>query len=85
MKIHKKISLIITNAAMLVFGGCKKVLEEHPKSNVVPAFLATPTGLLGALSGVYNDLRSSYGTEGFTLTLKKIGGLIQRLLIQRSQ
>jgi starch-binding outer membrane protein, SusD/RagB family len=69
MKLHSKISLILTAAMLLVFGGCKKILEEHPKSNIVPTFLATPTGLLGALTGVYNDLRSSYGTEGFTLTL----------------
>jgi hypothetical protein len=69
MKLHSKISLMITAAMLLVFGGCKKILEEHPKSNIVPTFLATPTGLLGALTGVYNDLRSSYGTEGFTLTL----------------
>ena len=57
MKLHSKISLIITAATMLTFGGCKKILEEHPKSNIVPAFLQTPTGLLGALTGVYNDLR----------------------------
>jgi starch-binding outer membrane protein, SusD/RagB family len=69
MKLHNKISLVIATASLVVFGSCKKILEEHPKSNIVPTFLATPTGLLGALSGVYNDLRSSYGTEGFTLQL----------------
>jgi hypothetical protein len=53
---------------MLILGGCKKVLEEHPKSNLVPAYLGTQPGLLAGLAGVYNDLRSSYGTEGFTLT-----------------
>jgi hypothetical protein len=68
MKIHSKISLILTTCGLLVLGSCKKILEEHPKSNVVPAFLGTPSGLLGGLSGVYNDLRSSYGTEGFILT-----------------
>src|ERR1700761_5604663 len=68
MKLHKKITLMITTASMLTFGGCKKILEEHPKSNIVPTFLGTPSGLLGGLTAVYNDLRSSYGTEGFELT-----------------
>lgn len=54
---------------MLILGGCKKILEEHPRSSVVPAFLGTQSGLLGGLAGVYNDLRASYGTEGFTLQL----------------
>jgi len=69
MKLHNKITLIITATAMLIFGGCKKILEEHPQSNAVPTFLGTPAGLLGGITGVYNDLRASYGTEGFTLGL----------------
>src|ERR1700760_1247203 len=68
MKLYRKISLIIEATTLIILGGCTKVLEEHPKSNVVPAFLGTPSGLLGGLAGVYNDLRSSYGTEGFELT-----------------
>ncbi|MDP9048459.1 MAG: RagB/SusD family nutrient uptake outer membrane protein, partial [Bacteroidota bacterium] len=68
MKLFSKISFIITAAIMLTFGGCKKILEEHPKSLIVPSALGTPAGLLGGLSAVYNDLRSSYGTEGFELT-----------------
>lgn len=67
MKLHSKISLIIATISLMILGSCKKILEENPKSNVVPAFLGTPAGLLGGLAGVYNDLRSSYGTEGFTL------------------
>src|ERR1700753_1916419 len=69
MKLYSKMSVIIAATSMLILGGCKKILEEHPKSSVVPAFLGTPSGLLGGLAGVYNDLRASYGTEGFTLTL----------------
>jgi hypothetical protein len=68
MKLYSKISLIIAATSMLILGGCKKVLEEHPQSSLVPAFLGTPSGLLGGLAGVYNDLRASYGTEGFILT-----------------
>ena len=69
MKLHRKISLIITTAAMLIFGSCKKILEENPKSQLAPVFLTTSNGLLQAITGVYNDLRGSYGTEGFELGL----------------
>jgi hypothetical protein len=54
-------------AASLVFsGGCKKLLEEHPQSGIVPSFFNTPAGVLGGIAGVYNDIRSAWGTEGFT-------------------
>jgi len=68
MKIYKKISIVITTVAMLSVFSCKKLLEENPKSSIVPSFLGTPGGLEGGIAGVYNDLRSSYGTEGFELT-----------------
>ena len=69
MKIYNKISIIITAVAFLTsVTSCKKLLEEHPQSAIVPSFLGTPGGLSGGIAGVYNDLRSSYGTEGFELT-----------------
>ena len=58
---------VLLLGAMLLTNGCKKVLEENPRSNVTPAVFATPQGLLGGISGVYNDLRKSWGTEGFTI------------------
>ncbi len=69
MKLQSKITLIVSTVAMLICGGCKKILEEHPKSSIVAADLGTPQGILGGLTAVYNDLRSAYGTEGFELTL----------------
>src|ERR1700728_4144425 len=69
MKIYNKISIIITTVALLSsVTSCKKLLQENPKSSIVPSFLSTPGGLEGGIAGVYNDLRSSYGTEGFELT-----------------
>ena len=53
---------------MINVTSCKKILQENPKSNIVPSFLSTQGGLAGGIAGVYNDLRSSYGTEGFELT-----------------
>jgi len=58
------------SAMVIVFticsAGCKKVLEENPRSGIVPSFFNTPSGVLGGISGVYNDIRSAWGTEGFT-------------------
>jgi hypothetical protein len=69
MKIYNKISIMITLGALLTgVTSCKKILTEDPKSLIVPSFLSTPGGLEGGIAGVYNDLRSSYGTEGFELT-----------------
>ena len=68
MKRFYKISFIIITFVLISNTGCNKLLEEHPRSQVVPSFLGTPGGLLGGLTAVYNDLRASYGTEGFELT-----------------
>src|SRR3954464_11094177 len=68
MKKYKKISLSALALMVLVIAnGCSDLLVEKPQSIVVPSFLTTPGGLLGALSGVYDDLRNSWGTEGFTV------------------
>ncbi len=65
MRYKLKISTIIF--AMAILGnGCNKILEENPKSGIVPSFFNSPSGVLGGISGVYNDIRSAWGTEGFT-------------------
>ncbi len=69
MKLNRKISFLITAAALVVAPACNKILEEHPQSQIVPSFFGTAGGLLGGISGVYNDLRSLWGTEGFTAQL----------------
>jgi hypothetical protein len=66
MKLHTKISGVILVAAALLGNGCKKLLEEHPQSGIVPSFFNSPAGVLGGIAGVYNDIRSDWGTEGFS-------------------
>src|SRR5687767_14812115 len=68
MKKYKIISCVFFIAFMLVGNACSDLLEENPKSNVIPAAFATPQGLLAGISGVYNDIRSAWGTEGFTIS-----------------
>lgn len=67
MKLHKKIiSYIFLSSTVLLCNSCKKLLEEHPQASIVPSFFNTPAGVLGGISGVYNDIRSAWGTEGFS-------------------
>ena len=78
MKFYKIIGCAGLMAALSVFSGCKKVLEEHPQAGIVPAFFNTPQGVLGGIAGVYNDLRSAWGTEGFSL--QACGGVDETLM-----
>ena len=66
MKLHKKTSYPILLTVLLCLG-CGDLLDEQPRVQVVPSYFSTPAGLLGGIAGVYNDIRSSYGTEGYTL------------------
>ena len=66
MKLCKKIYWFVLFVTALFANSCKKLLEEHPQSSIVPSFFNTPAGVLGGIAGVYNDIRSAWGTEGFS-------------------
>jgi len=53
--------------AVLVFTGtgCKKLLEETPRTGFTPVFFNTPDGLQGGVNGVYANLRTHWGTQIF--------------------
>lgn len=67
MKKYKIISSAFITAFMLVSTSCTDLLDEKPKSNIVPSSFATPAGFLPAIAGVYNNIRAAWGTEGFTV------------------
>src|ERR1700709_552129 len=67
MKLYYKLLFTTLLLGSLCISGCKKILEEHPESGIVPAFFNSPSGVLGGIAGVYNDIRGAWGTEGFTL------------------
>ncbi|MCF0074155.1 RagB/SusD family nutrient uptake outer membrane protein [Dyadobacter sp. CY261] len=67
----KSIKVLITASLVaLLSSGCEKVLEEHPQSQIVPSYFNSPSGVLGGIAGVYNDIRSQWGTEGFTVEMQ---------------
>jgi starch-binding outer membrane protein, SusD/RagB family len=45
--------------------GCKKLLEETPRTGFTPSFFNTPDGLQGGVNGVYSNLRTHWGTQIF--------------------
>jgi hypothetical protein len=68
MKQYKKIvSAVLLIITMLIGNSCTDLLKEKPTSTITPAALNTAPGILAAIAGVYNDIRSQYGTEGFTV------------------
>jgi hypothetical protein len=66
MWLNKKIGGALLLVTALMGNSCKKLLEEHPQSGIVPSFFNTPSGVLGGIAGVYNDIRGQWGTEGFS-------------------
>lgn len=66
MNYYKKITAVMVTGLLFMNSGCKKLLEENPQSGIVPSFFNSGAGVLGGIAGVYNDIRSSWGTEGFS-------------------
>ena len=54
-------SIIVASVAVLTsVSSCKKILDEHPQAALYPDYFSTAGGVVGGITGVYNDLRSSY-------------------------
>lgn len=63
---HKIFIYSLLFAVILVTGtGCKKILEETPRTGFTPVFFNTPDGLQGGVNGVYANLRTHWGTQIF--------------------
>ena len=77
MKRYQNIGLMSLMAMVLMTVSCKKILQEHPESSIVPSIFNTEGGLLGGVAGVYNDLRGLWGTEGFSM--QSLGGTDETL------
>ncbi len=54
-------SLIVSALFILVFSGCKKILEEEPRSIYTPDFFQTEKGVQGGITSMYAHLRYIYG------------------------
>lgn len=46
--------------------GCKKLLEEQPRTFFAPTFFTTSDGLQGGIAGIYSSFRGQWATQIFT-------------------
>lgn len=54
-------SVFLSVLLILIFSGCKKILEEQPRSIYTPDFFKTQTGVQGGITSMYAHLRYIYG------------------------
>lgn len=59
-RIHFNITLGVW-LGMVMFSGCKKILDEEPRSIFTPDYFKTVTGVNGGLTAMYGHLRNIYG------------------------
>ncbi len=70
MKLFHKALIISTAVYALSLCSCKKILEQNPRSNITPAFFTTQAGVQGGITGVYQNLRSLWGSENYFYMLQ---------------
>lgn len=63
-RIYKKSFIVLFAAILTTVLGCKKLLEEEPRSEFYPSYFSTPGGIKAGITGVYSDLRAFYQGEG---------------------
>lgn len=69
-KIFLYTSFLAAAFSLTAIQGCKKVLEENPRSVLTPDYFKTAQGINAGLVAAYSGLRYQYGPEGaMTLTV----------------
>lgn len=63
-------SFIVAGLFMVVPTGCKKILEEEPRSIFTPEFFKTEKGVQGGITALYANLRLLYGQPYYYNTLE---------------
>jgi hypothetical protein len=66
MKQKNILFLTFCIAALMAATGCKKILEEQPRSSIDPSYFKTPEGIQGGIAGIYSSFRGHWGTQIFT-------------------
>ena len=51
---------------IIASAGCKKLLEEQPRTGFAPTFFATADGVQGGIAGIYSSFRGLWGTQIWT-------------------
>lgn len=56
---------LLLSTIMITSSGCKKLLEEQPRTNFAPSFFTTSDGIQGGIAGIYASFRGHWGTQIF--------------------
>lgn len=68
---YLRMKYLIVMAVMAVsLFGCKKILDEQPRSIYTPEFFKTQPGVLGGIASMYGHLRNIYGQPYYYNTLE---------------
>lgn len=67
--VHKKL-VVLSALFALSISGCKKILDEQPRSIYTPEFFKTQPGVLGGIASMYGHLRFIYGQPYYYNTLE---------------
>ncbi len=63
MKNKYFISSLLLGTVLFATVGCKKLLEEQPRTNFAPSFFSTPDGIQGGIAGIYSSFRGQWATQ----------------------
>ncbi len=66
MKYSKIISYLLAGVVLLSSSGCKKLLEEQPRTSFAPTFFTTTDGIQGGIAGIYSSFRGQWATQVWT-------------------
>jgi len=57
---------LLLGAMVFATTGCKKLLEEQPRTSFAPTFFTTADGIQGGIAGIYSSFRGQWATQIFT-------------------
>src|SRR6476619_3406916 len=63
-------SVFLPAMFVLLFSGCKKILDEQPRSIYTPDYFKTEKGVQGGITSMYAHLRYIYGQPYYYNTLE---------------
>lgn len=66
MKHMKSIYVLFTGVLLLSGAGCKKLLQEQPRTGFTPSFFTTSDGVQGGIAGIYSSFRGQWATQIWT-------------------
>lgn len=70
MKLYNKTTAVLALACILSMFGCSDILEQTPKASITPSFFTSKAGVQGGITGVYQNLRSLWGSENYFYMLQ---------------